>query len=142
MLYLIDTNVLSEPSKPDPNREVIDWGEAQPRDSVAVSVISLGEVRFGIDLMHHGAQRAKLERWLKVSVLDYFHGRMLSVTKRVALKWAQLAAAEQKRGRRLPIADGLLLATAAVHGLTIVTRNERDFEDRGVPVYNPWRTAE
>lgn len=142
MLYLLDTNVLSEPSKPNPNRAVTTWAEEQPREALAVSAISLGEVRFGIELLDHGAQRAKLERWLKVSILDHFHGRVLAVTKRVALKWAQLAAADQKRGRSLPMLDGLLLATAAVHELTIVTRNERDFEGRGVLVHNPWRTAE
>lgn len=139
MLYLLDTNVLSEPSKPSPNRTVTRWAEEQPREILAVSAISLGEVRYGVDLLEHGAQRAKLERWLKVSVLEYFRGRVLSVIKQVAVKWAHLAAAEKKRGRTLPMADGLLLATAAIHGLTIVTRNESDFEDRGVPVYNPWR---
>lgn len=138
----MDTNVFSEPSKLDPNRVVTAWTESQPREDLAVSTISLGEVRFGIELLDHGARRAKLERWLKVSILDYFHGRVLAVTKQVALKWAQLAAEGEKRGRSLPMADGLLLATAAVHGLTIVTRNVRDFEDRGVPVHNPWRTAE
>jgi predicted nucleic acid-binding protein len=142
VVYLLDTNVLSEPSKPNPNRAVTAWAEEQPRDTLAVSAISLGEVRFGIELLDHGAQRAKLERWLKGSILDYFHGRVLAVSKRVALKWAQLAAADQKRGRSLDIADGLLLATAAVHGLTIVTRNERDFEGRGVPILNPWSPAE
>jgi toxin FitB len=139
VLYLLDTNVLSESSKPSPNRAVTRWAEEQPREILAVSAISLGEVRYGVDLLEHGAQRAKLERWLKVSVLEYFRGRVLSVTKQVALKWAHLAAAEKKRGRTLPMADGLLLATAAIHGLTIVTRNESDFEDRGVPVHNPWR---
>lgn len=142
MLYLIDTNVLSEPSKPSPSRAVTEWADDQPRDALAISAISLGEVRRGIELLEYGAQRAKLERWLKASILDYFHGRVLSVTKQVALKWASLAAADQKRGRSLSMADGLLLATAAIHGLTIVTRNERDFEDRGVPVHNPWRLAE
>lgn len=138
MLYLIDTNVFSEPSKPHPNRVVTDWADAQPRDALAVSAISLGEVRKGINLLEHGTRREKLERWLKLSIREQFHGRILSVTKHVALAWGHLAAADQKRGRVLPMADGLLLATAAVHGLTIVTRNERDFEDRGVRVINPW----
>ena len=139
MLYLLDTNVLSEPSKLNPDRAVTTWAEEQPHDALAVSAVSLGEVRYGIELLEHGVRRAKLERWLKVAVLDHFRGRVLSVTKHVALKWAQLAAADQRRGRRVDMADGLLLATAAVHGLTIITRNERDFEDRGVPVINPWR---
>jgi predicted nucleic acid-binding protein len=142
VLYLLDTNVLSESSKPSPDRAVTRWAEEQPREILAVSAISLGEVRYGVDLLEHGAQRAKLERWLKVSVLEYFRGRVLSVTKQVALKWAQLGATDQKRGRHLSMSDGLLLATAAVHGLTIVTRNERDFEGRGIPVHNPWRARD
>lgn len=73
---------------------------------------------------------------------EHFHGRVLSVSKEVALAWGRLAAADQKRGRVLPPADGLLLATAAVYNLTIVTRNERDFGGRGVHVINPFRLAE
>lgn len=138
MLYLIDTNVFSEPAKPHPSRVVTDWAESQPRETLAVSTIYLGEVRRGIDLLEHGARREELERWLKTSIRQQFHGRVLSVTKQVALAWGRLAAADQKRGRRVEVPDGLLLATAAVHGLTIVTRNVRDFEDRGVPVINPW----
>lgn len=139
MLYLIDTNVFSEPTRLRPSRVVTDWADSQPRESLAVSTVSLGEVRKGIDLLEHGTRREKLEWWLKVSIREQFHGRVLAVTKQVALAWGRLAAADQKRGRVLDIADGLLVATAAVHGLTIVTRNERDFEGRGVPVINPWR---
>lgn len=71
-------------------------------------------------------------------IREQFRGRVLSVSKDIALAWGRLMAADQKRGRELPVVDGLLLATAAVNGLTIVTRNERDFVDRGVPVFNPW----
>jgi toxin FitB len=136
--YLIDTNVLSEPIKPRPNRTVIRWAESQPRDALAVSTVSLGEVRKGLDLLVHGSHRATLEQWFKLTMREQFRGRVLSVSKDVALAWGRLTAADQKRGRVLPSVDGLLLATAAVHGLTIVTRNERDFVDRGVPVFNPW----
>jgi predicted nucleic acid-binding protein len=136
--YLIDTNVLSESARPRPNRAVLHWTESQPRESLAVSTISLGEVRKGLDLLAHGSRRATLEQWLKRVIHEQFRGRVLSVSKDIALTWGRLTAADQKRGRELPIMDGLLLATAAVNGLTIVTRNERDFVDRGVPVLNPW----
>lgn len=142
MRYLIDTNVFSEPLKPSPNRRVLRWAESQPRESLAISTLSLGEVRKGLDLLTHGARRNELERWLTVAVREHFRGRVLGVGKDVALKWGRLAAADQRRGRVLPVVDGLLLATAAVHGLTIVTRNERDFADRGVPVLNPWPASE
>jgi toxin FitB len=136
--YLIDTNVFSEPVKARPHRGVLDWTDAQPREALAIGTLSIGEVRMGLDLLAHGRRRADLERWLKLAVREWFRGRVLSVGKEVTLAWGRLAAAGQKRGRVLPVVDGLVLATAAVHGLTIVTRNERDFVDRGVPVFNPW----
>ncbi|HYW12764.1 MAG TPA: type II toxin-antitoxin system VapC family toxin [Longimicrobium sp.] len=137
MRYLIDTNVFSEPMKPRPNRKVMRWAESQPREALAISTLSLGEVRKGLDLLAHGSHRTVLEQWFKVTMREQFRGRVLSVSKDIALTWGRFAAADQ-RGRVLPIVDGLLLATAEVHGLTIVTRNERDFVDRGVPVFNPW----
>lgn len=138
MRYLLDTNVFSEPTKPHPNPGVLYWAESQPRDALAVSTVSLGEVRRGLDLLAHGNRRAALERWLKVVIREQFRGRVFAVGKEVAQMWGRLTAADQKRGLVLPVVDGMLLATAAVHGLTIVTRNERDFVDRGVPVINPW----
>lgn len=138
MRYLIDTNVFSEPMKPRPNRQVIRWAESQPREALAISTLSLGEVRKGLDLMAHGAQRAALEQWFKLTWREQFRGRVLSVSKEISLAWGSLTAADQRRGRALPIVDGLLLATAAVHELVVVTRNERDFAGRGVPVFNPW----
>lgn len=105
---------------------------------MAVSTVSLGEVRKGLDLLTHGSRRSLLEQWFKRVMHEQFRGRVLSVSKDIALTWGRLMAADQKRGRELPIVDGLLLATAVVNGLTIVTRNERDFADRGVPVFNPW----
>jgi predicted nucleic acid-binding protein len=116
----------------------MDWTKSQPRDSLAISAISLGEVRYGLELLAPGSRRAALEQWIKHVTREHFRGRVLKVSKEVALTWGHLTAADQKRGRVLPIVDGLLLATAAVYGLTIVTRNERDFVDRGIPVLNPW----
>ena len=142
MRYLIDTNVFSEPAKPRPHPVVLDWTESQPPDALAISTLSLGEVRWGLDLLAHGRRRAALEQWLKRAVRERFRGRILAVSKEVALAWGRLAAADQKRGHVLPVVDGLVLATAAVHGLTVVTRNERDFVDRGVPVFNPWPDSE
>lgn len=142
MRYLIDTNVLSEPTRPRPNSAVLRWTESQPRDALAVSTVSLGEVRKGLDLLAPGNRRAALDQWLKRVIHEQFRGRVLSVSKDIALTWGRLMAADQKRGRELPVVDGLLLATAAVNGLTIVTRNERDFVDRGVPVFNPWPASD
>ena len=124
--------------KPRPNRKVLRWAASQPREALAISTLSLGEVRTGLDLLAHGSHRAALEQWFKMTMREQFRGRVLSVSKGIAQEWGRFAAAEQKRGRILPVVDGLLLATAEIHGLTIVTRNERDFVHRGVPVFNPW----
>lgn len=140
MRYLIDTNVFSEPAKPRPDRKVLRWAESQPREALAISTVSLGEIRKGLDLLAPGSRRAALERWFTLAVREEFRGRVLSVGKEIALAWGRLAAADQQHGRVLPVVDGLLLATASVHGLTIVTRNEGDFLDRGVPVLNPWHS--
>jgi predicted nucleic acid-binding protein len=142
MRFLVDTNVFSEPTKPRPDVAVLEWLASQPGESHAVSVISVGEAHMGIELLEHGKRRTSLQQWFRLLIRDHFADRVLPVTRRVALAWGRIMAAEQKRGRKVPLLDGLLLATAAVHGLTIVTRNERDFEGRGVPVHNPWRTAE
>lgn len=141
MRFLVDTNVFSEPTKPRPDAAVLEWLASQPTESHAVSALSVGEAKMGIELLEPGKRRTALQQWLKLLIRDHFADRVLPVTRRVALAWGRIMAAEQKRGRKLPLLDGLLLATAAVYGLTIITRNERDFQDRGVPVINPWRIA-
>lgn len=142
MRYLVDTNVLSEPTKPRPDPVVLDWVASRPPDSTAVSAVSLGEVQKGIELLQHGQKRVQLEQWFTYAIREQYGDRVLPITRDVALVWGRLTAVDQKRGRVLKLADGLLLATAAVYKLTIVTRNERDFEGRGVPVHNPWRAVE
>jgi toxin FitB len=141
MRFLVDTNVFSESTKPRPDPAVLEWIASQSPESRAVSAISVGEAAIGIELLAPGKRRTALQLWIKVLVRDHYGNRVLPVTRRVALAWGRIMAAEQKRGRKVPLLDGLLLATAAVYGLTIITRNERDFEDRGVPVINPWRVA-
>lgn len=141
MRFLLDTNALSEGAKPRPDRSYTEWLASANPDEMAVSVITFGEVKRGIELLPVGRKRAKLENWLGTTLYHDFRGRVLRVNADIALMWGRLTAADQKRGRVLKPGDGLVLATAAVHGLTIVTRNERDFVDRGVPVLNPWTLA-
>ena len=142
MRFLVDTNVFSESTKPRPDAAVLEWMASQPTGAKALSAVSLGEASRGIELLAPGKRRSALQQWLTQLIREHFGDRVLPVTWRVALAWGRIMATEQKRGRTLPLLDGLLLATATVYGLTIITRNERDFEDRGVPVINPWRLAE
>ncbi|HEV2147023.1 MAG TPA: type II toxin-antitoxin system VapC family toxin [Longimicrobiaceae bacterium] len=138
MRYLLDTNVLAEPAKPRPDPNVVAWLQAQSPLDLALSVLTFGEIEKGLSLLPAGARREALANWLRTDLPRQFTGRLLTVDDRVALEWGRLAAEGRKVGRELPVVDGLLLATCAAHGLTLVTRNERDCGNRGVPVLNPW----
>jgi toxin FitB len=106
---------------------------------LAISVLTLGEIEHGITLLPTGRKRAALETWLTNELPKHFQNRVLSLDETVAREWGRLSARSRTSGRPLPLIDGILLATAAVHGLTFVTRNEADCAARGVPVLNPWR---
>jgi hypothetical protein len=136
--YLLDTNVLSEAVKPAAARGVTRFLAETSALELAISVLTVGEIRQGVMLLDPGGKRARLEEWLSVSLLRQFTGRVLPVDEAVALAWGRLAAEGRRTGRPLAVIDGLLLATAEVNGLTFVTRNERDCGDRGVAIVNPW----
>lgn len=138
MRYLLDTNVLTEPAKPLPDPKVVAWLQAQSPIELALSVLTFGEVQKGVSLLTAGARRDALESWLRTDLPRQFLGRLLPVDVPVALEWGRLAAEGRMAGRELPVIDGLLLATCATHELTLVTRNERDCGNRGVPILNPW----
>ena len=134
MRYLVDANVLSEPTKPAPDPKVVDWLRRNEQE-IAVDPIILGEVRFGILLLPRGKRRAKLEKWFAAGV-SRLH--CLSWEAEIGLRWAELLARLRVSGRAMPIKDSLIAATALVHGLTVVTRNSSDFQKAGVKVLNPF----
>lgn len=136
MSYLIDTNVLSELRRREPNVQVVAWMQARPRQSLYLSVLSLGEIRKGIEGVADPAFRQALTDWLEVELRHYFVGRLLDVDTAVADRWGRVQAAS---GRSLPVIDGLLAATALQHDLSLVTRNTRDFEGLGIRLINPWQ---
>ena len=133
MTHLVDANVLSEPTKPDPNPRVIDW--LRHHESViAVDPVIIGELRYGILLLPRGKRRSRLERWFDDGV-----GRLHCIAwdLPVGMRWAALLASLRASGRTMPIKDSLIAATALVHRLTVVTRDRRDFENAGVEIENP-----
>jgi predicted nucleic acid-binding protein len=134
MKYLVDANVLSEPTKPSPNSRVLDWLRAHEPD-IAVDPVILGELRFGILILPKGKKRAALERWFEGGA-----GRLhcLSWDADTGLKWAELLARLRKTGKAMPIKDSLIAATAMVHGLAVATRNRIDFAKVGVSVVDPF----
>lgn len=138
MRYLLDTNVISEGIKPRPDPKVATWLQRQPALDLALSALSYGEIRKGILLLPTSQRRQRLEKWLSTELPLQFAGRVLPIVELIALEWGRLIVEGRRKGRELPPIDGLLIATASVHGLTLVTRNERDCANRGVPILNPW----
>jgi predicted nucleic acid-binding protein len=133
--YLIDTNVLSELRRKQADARVVAWVQARPRQSLYLSVLSLGEIRKGIEGVADAAFRQTLTDWLEVELTNYFIGRLLDIDAQVADRWGRVQAST---GRTLPVIDGLLAATALQYDLTLVTRNIKDFEGLGVQIVNPW----
>jgi toxin FitB len=132
--YLVDANVLSEPTKPAPDSKVVEWLRQNERE-IAVDPIILGEVRFGILLLPKGKKRTSLERWFEAGV-QRLH--CLPWEAETGLKWAELLANLRALGRGMPIKDSLIAATALVHGLIVVTRNHADFAKAGVKIIDPF----
>ena len=134
MSYLVDTNVLSELRRKQPQPEVVAWFTQRPRQTLYLSVLSLGEIRKGIERLGAARQLPLLD-WLEVELPNYFLGRLLAVDAHTADRWGRLLASA---GRPLPAVDSLLAATALQHDLTLVTRNTADFGGTGVRLINPW----
>lgn len=134
MKYLVDANVLSEPTKPAPNETVVEWLRRNERE-LAVDPIILGEVRFGILLLPKGMRRTRLERWFDAGV-QRLH--CLPWETEHGLRWAKLVAALRSSGRAMPVKDSLIATTALVHDLVLVTHNRADFEKSGVKMLDPF----
>lgn len=136
MSYLLDTNVVCEAVRPRPEERVIRWLRATPDTALHLSVLSLGEIRRGVEESAPGRRRERLRLWLEQELPQWFEDRLLPVTGAVAECWGRLLATTK---RPLPAVDALLAATAIHHGLRIVTRNESDFRMPGIDVVNPWK---
>ena len=134
MRYLVDANVLSEPTKPAPDRTVVDWLSANERDLVVDSIV-LGELLIGVLALPAGRKRTQLEQWFQevARTID-----CLPWDAAVSRRWARLVVEMRKKGRALPVLDGMIAASALEQGLTVVTRNARDFRKTGVKVLDPF----
>ena len=133
MKHLVDANVLSEATKPDPDSHVVEWLRLNER-SLIVDPVILGEVRFGILLLDQGARRTKLEGWFEQGA-----GRIqcLPWDSAVGLRWAQLLADLRRQGEPMSIKDSLIAATALTHKLALATLNQRDFKPAKVKLVDP-----
>jgi toxin FitB len=138
--YLLDTNVLSEGVKLRPDERVKAWADAIDDQLFHISVLTLGEIRKGIELVPNSARRIALESWLGQELRVRFSGRILAVDQEVADRWGRIFAIARAGNRVIPVIDGLLAATAMHYNLTLVTRNTKDVQLTGVPVFNPWES--
>jgi predicted nucleic acid-binding protein len=133
--YLLDTNVISELRRRQPNPGVLAWATEVPPSDLYLSVLSFGEIRKGLEQLADGSKRRSITEWLESDLPRYFQGRVLPIDLAVSQVWGQLLA---RAARPVAEIDSLIAATAQTHGLTLVTRNARDYRFDGLALLNPW----
>ncbi|HKR83422.1 MAG TPA: type II toxin-antitoxin system VapC family toxin [Terriglobales bacterium] len=138
MNFLLDTNVVSEPMRSRPNPGVLKWLGEVDEESTFISVVTITELRYGIERLATGTRRERLEGWLQRDLHLRFEGRILPVDFEVANACGGLIARSESLGRPIEPRDAFIAATAEVHGLTLVTRNVSDFEPTIKMIVTPW----
>ena len=141
MKYLLDTCVVSELVRPRPVEAVVAWINDQQEEHLYLSVLTLGELRKGIESLSDHRKRIRLENWLDRDLKLRFAGRWLAVDDETAERWGAISARTAGRGTTIPVIDGLLAATALIHGMTLVTRNSDHVRETGVVFLDPWAIA-
>lgn len=138
MSYLVDTNVISELISRQPDGRVVNWIDGVDDQIVYLSVITLGEIKRGIEKLPDSQRQRRLNSWLSEDLLIRFAGKILPLDLPVMLTWGELLARLEGQGRVLPAIDSLIAATALHHDMNLVTRNEKDFQGLGIEIINPW----
>jgi predicted nucleic acid-binding protein len=135
--FLLDTNVLSEPTRPAPNAGLVEWLESTDEDQLFIGAATLAELHAGVQRLPDGKRKRHLAAWLRLDLMERFSGRILPINAEVAEAWGAIIAERQHAGRPISTLDAFVAATARAHRLTIVTRNTGDFEGT-VATLNPW----
>ena len=138
MAFLLDTNVVSETVRSRPAPEVLDWLAAQMPEDLFLTSIGVGELLRGARKLHDPARRLHFENWIEVRLTAQFEGRILPFDLPAARIWGALVGDGDRNGRPLAVLDAQIGAIAIHRGLTVVTRNVKDFSPMGMPVHNPW----
>ena len=138
MSYLLDTCVISEITRREPEPTVIHWLESQSEDALFTSTIVLGELARGVSRLPEGPKKRRLTAWMYSDFVERFAQRMLPVSTDVALKWGEVSGTAERLGQQIGMADGLICATGIVHSLVVVTRNVDHLSHAGAVVFNPW----
>lgn len=137
-MILLDTNVLSEFMRVEPDSKVLDWVDSQPAMELAISAITVAEILHGIARLPVGKRKQKLESHAMAMFEEDFAGRILPFDAHAAVEYAALVAGAEASGRAVSMADAQIAAICRSHGAAIATRNVRDFEFSAVEVINPW----
>ena len=138
MSFLLDTTVVSEWVKTRPNRGVVAWLADIDEDRVFISVVTLAELRHGIERMGASSRRKRLDEWLREELPQRFESRVLPIDAAVADAWGTIVAYRERSGRPMSTMDAFMAATAEVHGLTLVTRNASAFRTSVKTIFDPW----
>ncbi|WP_395019302.1 type II toxin-antitoxin system VapC family toxin [Dongia sp.] len=138
MSFLLDTNVVSEATRPQPHPGVLEWLATVDEDRIHLSVVTLAEVRHGIERMPAGSRRKRLDEWLRHDLVSRFEGRILPISPEIADAWGKIVARRDAVGRPIGAMDAFIAATAETHALTLVTRDVAGFETVVREIVNPW----
>jgi predicted nucleic acid-binding protein len=136
--YLLDTNIISEFISKTPNQRVVDYILTLDENTLFLSVITIGEIKSGIEKLDNGDKKKTLLHWLENDLLIRFKDRVVSVDISVMLKWAEIHQKSRKQGTPLPVMDSLIGATCKVNNMTLITRNEKDFKHIDIEIINPF----
>jgi len=141
MNYLLDTHVISELISKRPNKKVVEWLDLLDSNTIYLSVITIGEIRKGIEKLPPSKRKERVKEWLEGDLLLRFQGRILEITTEVMLIWGELTGRLEKEGRPITAIDSLVAAIALQGNYRLVTRNENDFQHTGVTIINPWKES-
>lgn len=139
MKYLLDTNVISELIARTPNQQIVDWIDSLDPETVYLSVITIGELRKGIEKLAPSQRKDELTLWLETDLLSRFAEKLVDITVDVMLVWGELTGRLERTGKPMAAIDSLIAASVLEGKYTLVTRNEDDFQGTGVPLVNPWK---
>lgn len=140
MPWLLDTNILSELRRSRPEPKVLAFIGQLPLDQIYVSVVTLAELRFGIEIAADAARRADLNEWLTNVIRPMFDQRVIPITEDIMVKWRLMVEEGRKAGHTFSQPDLIIAATAAHHGHIVITRDQSQFAKAHVPVINPWES--
>ena len=138
MKYLLDTCLISELAKSEPNKKVVDWVLSENETNFYVSVLTFGELHKGIEKLPESKKKEQLRIWIENELKNRFRNRIIEIDMRVSITWGKIQCIAEKKGKPMPAIDSLIAATGIVHNMIVVTRNASDMEQSGVNLFNPW----